>query len=631
MPNQNVTPPGHDSGMERETESMERNPDFRYEIRLCASFEDVVDQAGRSVAVEDLPTIALDTGRLLIQAPGGAGKTTTLNRVAVSVAESGLRTVRVWSVEWVAAATAERVEVDVAALDATLEAVSEPAISSKGFADGVSTLLLVDGLNELHAGYARLLVDTLDRLASRYPSLGIIVADRLVRRSISEGWQLATLTPVPESQIRELMGDDLSEAQIGLLSTPFYLDHAQQNSVSAGTHRAFFESQLKLSHEELLVLAAAVNAQYKSRGDRLMETRSLIDSVGDDVVTRLKGGVLLERGEEAFFNHHLISDFLASVDLSLFPERWNPSEFDSLTFYASSFDPLAILLEEVSAQDVDALIRRIYDWNFYGAAYLLSQDDVSGRRISDDVRTALLCLLAERRFDRLITTAREASDSLRLQRSDIARLLRSAQDVGGVIGIVSSLPNESEWFERWRNIFLNRTAWSDVLEALQSADGILGWTAANVLKRRPLDSSESLKVAAILHDGESSARWRAAHVLGKATDPTSVNGLLESIHGDEYQWVRYGSLRSLVEIASSSSDRDMREYIFLSLGEMAEEIGSKATLAKEVERALAVSSPPESWAEDAGLLLERLWAAADTIDEQDRWRRLSAGLRGAAA
>jgi hypothetical protein len=609
-------------------------PEFEYEIRLCENFEAALDQVGEAVEVGKLASIALDAGRLLIQAPGGAGKTTTFARARKAAAESGLRTLEVWAVDWVATVAGRDFSVDIETLDETLEAVSRPAMSSKSFADGVQTVLFVDGLNELQTGYAGVLLDTVDRWATRYPQLGVVLADRLARRTISDSWQLATITPVPTWQIRELVGSDVSESQIGLLGNPFFLERARLDRVSARTHREFFVAQLHLEPEVLLKLAAVVDAEYNERADRLMQTESLIEALGDDVVNGLiDAGVLFKRNDEtSFLRHHLLSDFLAALHLADRPLRWTPGDFDALTFKAASFDALAFLLEEVSEENVDTLIRRVYDWNFYGAAYLLAHDDIAGGRISDDIRTALLVLLAERRFDKLVTTARQASDALALQKSAIAESLRSVQDVEAVLALVRTLPLGTSWFEEWRALFLyspikDRTP---VLEVLRSADGILGWTSANVLKRRQLDDTESNDVIALLQGGTPTERWRAAHVLGRSQEPRSVNALLSAIN-DPYHWVCYGAIRSLIEIASLALAQSTREEIFLRIADMGAHINSIPELAREVERSLKVDISPPSWAEDAGLLLECLWAASKSVEEQDRWRRVSADLRGIAA
>jgi len=109
-----------------------------------------------------------------------------------------------------------------------------------------------------------------------------------------------------------------------------------------------------------------------------------------------------------------------------------------------------------------------------------------------------------------------------------------------------------------------------------------------------------------------------------------VNALLSAIN-DPYHWVCYGAIRSLIEIASLALAQSTREEIFLRIADLGAHINSIPELAREVERSLKVDISPPSWAEDAGLLLECLWAASKSVEEQDRWRRVSADLRGIAA
>ena len=78
-------------------------------------------------------------------------------------------------------------------------------------------------------------------------------------------------------------------------------------------------------------------------------------------------------GDDASFRHHLIHDYLAALHMAQDRSTWTPGGFDTITLTASSFDPLAMVLEQLpDPADADLFLRRIYDWNFYGAAYALA-------------------------------------------------------------------------------------------------------------------------------------------------------------------------------------------------------------------------------------------------------------------
>jgi hypothetical protein len=70
---------------------------------------------------------------------------------------------------------------------------------------------------------------------------------------------------------------------------------------------------------------------------------------------------------------------------------------------------------------------------------------------------------------------------------------------------------------------------------------------------------------------------------------------------DEELWVRYGALRSLLEVAAGSA-RPIRRRVFTALGnaDLARTIASSQPLRKETIRALAVADMPDDWHALAG-------------------------------
>ncbi len=610
----------------------EELPPFAYEVLLCSDFEGVLEASGTTASREAVVQAALERGRVLLQARGGAGKSTTLKRIAEAARSEGVRVVELWAVEWAKHAAQPPGEPSSADLLNAMAHASSPPTAMSELADGQPSLLLVDGLNELQTSHAHAILAAANTLATRYPQLGIMIADRLARRSIDEiSWQLATLTPVPLWQVRDVLGASYREETETLFSNPYFLERARRDPMSAATHRSFFSAQLKIADHQLAKLARAVNLAYRERGNRLVNLNWLGEQVGSSIVDRLMEAGVLEMVEEpdARFVHHLISDFLAALDIADDPSRWNRAEFDVLTFKASSFDALPMVLDEVLNDNADLFARRLYDWNFYAAAYVIAEDEERSHRITTELKTAVLAMLAERRFDQLQATARQVSDALRLQKSAIAKALLTASDLETIIDIVEGLDISEPWFRQWRQLFgirSGRDARADEVSLIRDADSVLGWTAANVLKRLTLDSDVVASLATLLEDVSPTIRWRAAHVLGAARTASAAEALDHCARGDEDLWVRYGAIRSLIEMAAGCGP-EMRAQIFERLGQIAHEINETSQLTNEVARALTVTAPPANWSEDAGLLLECLWADAGSIEMQDRWRDVSARLR----
>lgn len=617
-----VTPPSEDGEVTATNDSA--RPRFDYGVLLCDDFEAVLEERGTSVTLAEFWDEASRRGRVLLQAPAGAGKTTTLLRLREVARERGVVVSLVSAVSWVAHAEALLGRLDSGALEEALEADD----NVHAVADGGAALLLVDGLNEVDSRYADTLLTVVEQLVTRRPQLSVVVADRVNRRRLPMVWQLATVTPVPMSQVTQILGSHVD--QPGLFARPHYLEMARSGRAPNATHLEALAS-LGLGRRDVSALSRVVSRYYHSRSDRLMETDDLVESVGTEVVARLSdANLLVVLGKFSTLSHHLFADYLASIDLARRPQEWSRDEFDALTFHAASFDALGLLLDEVPEDAVGGLLRRVYDWNFYGAAYLLAHDDVTGPRIPDDLRTALLGLFAERRFDRILATAQQVTDALRLQRSTVARELLGADTLGRVIEVATSVSSSSSWFLNWSRLFQTappRTATLDDAAIVASTDSILGWTAANVLKRLVLPSQVSAELRSSVAHEDPTVRWRAVHVLGAADDDESPEVLLDAASSDVDLWVQYGAVRSLIEIAAAVPQQ--RVPIFERLAKMAERIVSVPRLASEVERCLFVREPPRDWAEAAGVLVEQLWAIAPTVADQDRWRDVSTTLQAA--
>jgi HEAT repeat protein len=606
------------------------SPRFDYRVLECSSFDEVLRGSGDEVTLDEFVQRALDHGRVLLQARGGSGKSETLRRLRAVGTERGLRVVEVWAVSWVNQVINDEQVATTAALVDAVASSSSPAVNASTFTDDRPTLLLIDGLNEVQSDYVLPLLAAVDILASRNPHLGVVVADRLTRRAVdTERWVLATLTAVPRAQIREFLGDAIGEDKLDLFANPYFLERARLDPASAAAHRSFFESQLGLDKATLSRLAAATNESYRVRRDRLNAQGYLAEKVGAEVVHNLVAAGVITRGAEyEWFSHHLMADYLAALDASSNEDRWNRVEFDALTFRASSFDALSMLLDEVENKDVDLLVRRVHDWNLYAAAHLIADDQMRSQRVSEDMKVALLGMLAERRFDRMLATAEQVTDALRLQSSPLATRLLAATGPSEVLDIVGSYEGETTWFNDWKALFTRQVgpAGAEDVALLTNADGVLGWTAANVLKRLGLSPSATGEAIELLGHEDPTVRWRAAHALGASPDPRVVERLLSVFTSKDDLWVQYGALRSLIEIARSGSP-SVRRKVFTRLGQIASHINDSPQLKKEASRALRVIDSPAGWSEDAGLMVERLWGAGRTVADQDLWRSVSAQLQ----
>lgn len=290
---------------------------------------------------------------------------------------------------------------------------------------------------------------------------------------------------------------------------------------------------------------------------------------------------------------------------------------------------LALALEEIERpDDADALLRSVYDWNYYGSAYALSKGRGLGTVVAtESMELALLAMLAERRWDPLVATAKRVEDALRQFPGSKAAEFRAAPSRADVIGIIEETTLDRS-FDGWKALFPTHQGAcvaDEVVENLKSTESLIGWTTANVLKRVALTSEQARLVGRLLVGSTNRiVRWRAAHVLGSVDEADSVDALFVALK-DPYPWVRYGAVRSLVEVASN--DAQLRPGVLGRLSEVILHLADDPKVIGEFERAIVLRDPPVDWTVSLAPIIEELWGAADTLDEQDHWRDVALRVR----
>ncbi|MBA2950354.1 hypothetical protein [Streptomyces himalayensis] len=606
------------------------SPPFKYPIIVGRDFDDILSGKGQIFTLREFIRLAHSKGRVLLQARGGAGKSVTLSKIAKSAASAGIRVSEVSVLSALAQAGARHESNSALGIaDSLMETATSASGSSK------ESLILIDGLNEVSSDMAPAVLDAVDELALRDLQLGAIVTDRLVRRDLSGRWGLATLGPVPERVQRKLLGERYDSALHELSSIPYYLDrlhssNLETKSIRSDFHRGFFLGH-SISHDELEVLCEAAFSQYETTSSRELLVDKFIDDIGKEIWNKLvRDQIIVEDGSAPRFSHHLLHDYLAASYLAKHPELWARKGFDIVTFRAASFDVLAMVLEQCPSQ-ADDLLLKVYDWNLYAAAYLLAEDRMGARQVSEDLEVAILSLLAEKRFDRIIATSTQVSDALRVHPSELAHLLLRAPGVDAITDFVAQR-QFLDFLQAWQRTFIrkrNDPSGPADIDTLQSEDPLLGWTTAAVIRRSRVSDEHLQKIRKLLGlSHPQPVRWRAAHTLGAFPATEVVDDLVSCFLREKDLWVNYGVVRSLIEVAAAGST-DLRERIFerMSNVDFVSEINQQEALKREVERALVIRTPPEDWPEFAGLLIEQLWALSESVEAQDRWRRVARRLR----
>ncbi|WP_315094719.1 hypothetical protein [uncultured Cellulomonas sp.] len=576
-------------------------------------------EGGTELTVEEGLGTIFGSGRAILQARAGAGKTTTLQRLGEALSNGDLHRINLSTVE--DRSLLQSTDLIERGLDQVVRAYPGRVLVE---IDGLDTVSLEDGQRVLEA---------VDRVTSRNAMCAIIVSDRLGRRPIREKrWALLGLST---------FGDDLprgTRAVVGWRTLPMYRDLVSRertaetpgSALDAAITRSFNGDARFVDELSKLVLTSRLT----HRSDWIVE-EELESAVGSGATQRVTSSGLIDRNEgstQLRFRHLLVSGYLTARAASRLPELWDRRLFDLLTYGGASFDVLGLLLEMVEDANVDDLVRQVDDWNFYAAAHLLAEDAEPAPRVSDSLRNALLLLLGRRRFTQLPSTRRQVEDALILHGGPLAGSILEARTEAELVRLANEQEGASaEWWEQWLSTF--SLVWpaspsAEVISAIASDDGLLGWTAANTLISLDLSDEQEVTVMEIaLSHPQAVVRWRAVHVLAGHGTQRSAETCLRVFRSDESDWVQYGALRSFVAIAAELSSASERADLFLDLSRDARAIAKNRKWRREIERSVILDTQPADWPEAVGLLLEKLWAMSDSVEEQDRWRRLSARLR----
>jgi hypothetical protein len=172
-----------------------------------------------------------------------------------------------------------------------------------------------------------------------------------------------------------------------------------------------------------------------------------------------------------------------------------------------------------------------------------------------------------------------------------------------------------EWFQTWFEQFAREDdapATSADVRLVASEQPVLGWGAANAVRRFTLDTQTASGVRGLLNDARPTDRWRATHALGPHASAENLDALRKTLADEEDgSWVAYGALRAVLE-QIRHMPAEQRPFL---LADFAEEnrarLSRPGTLRSEAIRCLEVNPLPSGWHRDIEPLLTGLWETAD--------------------
>jgi hypothetical protein len=323
--------------------------------------------------------------------------------------------------------------------------------------------------------------------------------------------------------------------------------------------------------------------------------------------------------DESGFEHHLWRDYLVARALSLDPGRWTEEVFDAASTFGTSVECLTMVVEQIGdgAQKV-GFVNAVYDWNYGAALECIAKSgegEEAERRVPEVVREAILAVVAEKRFDGVERT-RQRTERL-LGQHQFARPHLELQTRNAMVDRVRHLELEGD-LAVWKRLYCQPAGaqvTDEDIDLIASPNPLVGWTAANFVRRGQLSAAGEERVRALYGSqrgaaGRRSVRWRVVHTLGAHPSDSSLDLLADALATDEYRWVLYGAARSLVEAAATVQNPRRQRAIEALTAFVNGEGGGKArpVILQEIVEACFIDGAARGWGNAALPLLEKVLA-----------------------
>jgi hypothetical protein len=552
---------------------------FSFRLALWRRAEDITDAAVKWESddhpfqdLEPNPEIPLT----LVIGKSGSGKTSVAREQFQSLAQADYRLTVYLDLRRFAdrerAGYRTREKALAARSDAIFESAAVPDRLDRrilaAVAQRTGVLFIIDGLNEVSVAAQDAIVREIERMggADGRRCLAVVYS----RPSDFSKWptrrRVFSVEPLSVGQVRRLYdathtGGDawvaLPAAVQDQLREPFFLDLAMRGGViivgewMPVTLGHFLKDVVSLDTTGVRQVADAYMA--RSEGSSSAAIRSACGPAISDAL--IQAGVL---GNDGDISHDNWRNFLSAVFLAASDDRWTYEKLDSTSVYGQQPDAIVYTLAIVEPAERKAeFLKKVYDWN-YGVAALCA-GSAAAAATPGSANLAVLTLVAVKRFDKFASTAARATRLLKTAENPLAGRLAEAPDYDCVIELAAAEAGDEVWVRHWLHLLqgdvstLTKEEWA---EEVSDRDGLIGWTAANRARLVGLSTHSQAELrrrfSVSTAQGDEVVRWRIVHALGAYATNTNLGFLIRAIE-DHDHWVRYGAVRSLLEIAADGT------------------------------------------------------------------------------
>ncbi|TDQ04796.1 hypothetical protein EV186_101754 [Labedaea rhizosphaerae] len=620
-------------------------PQYEFQIKYH-----VVEGGQENIALSHL----LDDNRwLAVCSKAGAGKSALVVREAMSLLARQDNVVvflnlKTWKHKSAAADSYSSIAIDDI-LESSIVPVNEDSLAKVVQGSNQQPLWQIwflDGVNELPSELSGHVLSVVTQHLRSSIASSLCITDRSEARYVDSNWTKVLLQDLEWAEVQKHAAGSLenaAEARYELLRTPFFLEIAVtagkwewRNSTEA--IRSLFKNRLGLEESELTQLAEFALSVYQTQRSLNFDVSALAEKTGRELARKLAESGLLIPAQEgaASFYHQLLHDYLCSRAVYNRPDSWVPSTFDSLSFDANTYEAIFMVVDQIESESMmTAYLTALYNWNWFATIRCVDRAIRDGLEISDELLVTLSAMLAEKRFDRVHGSRTRAVEWT--SKLDELRGYNFSGSVG-IKGVVEEVERvapkaRSPWFNTWVTLFTkigssDQPLFENDIFLLDDANPFIGWTASQVIRWSSMDEKDLALVRSAyrgarhgLDDISRSVRWRAVHALGCHPSTDSSDLLLFAIDHDDYPWVVYGAVRSLLEMAALSSS-DRASSILAEVGARLEQLPPEAlgqvALVTRYDR--DQEGWKEHWAAQVWPLLERAHQLQTDEINRERWK-----------
>lgn len=625
-------------------------PNFTLQAGLCSNYSCLLKgEYSEEQEIDGVLKMAVTSGRVILSGRGASGKTVFLRRLSLLAINSGIVAIFIDLSKWTPSAT----EFFQTASNSPLEKFG---YLLRNFAAGslntaaldvlpanTQKLIVVDGINETPGKNADQILLACDTATATLPGFSCIISDRLVRRNLvnESAWKYLSLLPLNADKVGEFYNSKhMSYETATLLNTPLFLDRALRDGIensAVNTIKSMFSEHGALDDAEFNIVSITALEIYRSIKSRTFPKQYFEDQTSHEILGKLISANIISSSENAelFFTHHLYHDFLAASAIAQSEDLWGSDTrqeyLDALTFSGNSFDAVSYVLQLIPSVKTDEFLSVVYDWNPYAAGYALADVETNTPiSVSNEIRTIVLAMLALRKFDHQVFTQQKARDALDLFRDDFAKSLANTSDLAELLDIVGQIDSDDTKFNEWKTLFIRKPdeqANLDDVLSLRDPNSILGWTASNVLKRLTLNEEQMGQILRFIGHESAVVRWRAVHVSGAIIAEDIIEALFESVISDADKYVRFGAIRSLIELAHRAPR--FTDQIIDGIIEKMPQLRTDKLVISELKNSIFIAPDLASanWINKVTPIFNSLIDLSQTVEELEVWSASTAKIR----